>query len=53
VNRQPITAQLDLARDIRVERDERDIVTAGDEGSDLGKWWDASEPCGDYVRLVE
>jgi hypothetical protein len=53
VNRQPITAQLDLARDIRVERDERDIVTALDQGSDLGKWWDASEPCGDYVRLVE
>jgi hypothetical protein len=53
VNRQPITAQLDLARDIRVERDERDIVTALDQGSDLGKWRDASEPCGDYVRLVE
>jgi hypothetical protein len=53
VNRQPITAQHDLARDIRVERDERDIVTARDQGSDLGKWWGASEPCGHCVRLVE
>jgi hypothetical protein len=53
VNRQPITAQHDLAREIRVERDEGDVVTARDQGSDLGKRWGATEPCGNCGGLVE
>jgi hypothetical protein len=53
VNRQPITAQHDLAREIRIERDEGNVVTARDQGSDFGKWRDAAVPCGNFGRLVE
>jgi hypothetical protein len=53
VNRQPITVQHDLTREIRVERDEGDVVTARDQGSDLGKRWGATEPCGNCGGLVE
>jgi len=53
VNRQPITAQHDLAREIWVERDNRDVVTTRYQGSDLGKWRDAAEPWGNSDGLVE
>jgi hypothetical protein len=53
VNRQPITAQHDLAREIRIERDDANVVTARDQGSDLGKRRDAAEPCGNCGGLVE
>jgi hypothetical protein len=53
VNRQPITAQHDLTREIRIERHQGDVVTARDQGSDLGQWRDASAPCGNCGGLVE
>jgi hypothetical protein len=53
VNLQPITAQHDFAREIRIVRDEEDVVTARDQGSDLGKWRGATAPCGNCGGLVE
>jgi hypothetical protein len=53
VNRQPITAQHDLAREIRVERYEGDVVAARDQGSHLRKWGSAGEPSGRCDGLVE
>ena len=53
MNRQPVTAQHDLAREICIERDEGDVVTARDQGSNLGKWRGAAEPCGNFGGLVE
>jgi hypothetical protein len=53
VNRQPITAQHDLAREIGIECDKGDFVTARDQGSHLGKWRGAAEPCGSRGGLVE
>jgi hypothetical protein len=51
--RQPITAQHDLAREIRVERYEGDVVAARDQGSHLRRWGGAGEPSGSCDRLVE
>ncbi len=42
VYRQPITPQHGLPREIRIERDEGDLVTARDKRSDLGKGRDAA-----------
>ena len=53
VNRQPITAQHDLAREIRVERYEGDVVAARDQDSHLRKWGGAGEPSGSCDGLVE
>jgi hypothetical protein len=53
VNRQPITVQHDIAREIRVERDEGDVVTARDQGSDLGKRRDGALPGRNFGGLVE
>jgi hypothetical protein len=53
VNRQPITAQHGLPREIRIERDEGDVVTARDQGSDLGKWRGGTLPGRNLGGLVE
>jgi hypothetical protein len=53
VNRQPITAQHGLPREIRIERDEGDLVAARDQGSDLGKWRDGTLPGRNFGGLVE
>jgi hypothetical protein len=53
VNRQSATVQYDLAREIRIERDEGDVVTTRYQGSDLVKWRGTAGPCGNFGGLVE
>jgi hypothetical protein len=53
VYRQPITPRHGLPREIRIERDEGDVVTARDQGSDLGKLRGGALPGRNFGRLVE